>query len=605
MNPEQRALSITGNTIYHLIFAQAGSLSKAFLEYIMNSVDAGATEIQISLGKKEFTYSDNGCGITTREEVEKYFDVFGFDHATEEELAKGRTYGQFGIGRAQMWAFARTLWRSGRISMNVDIKTRGLNYEFQEDCDAITGMTITGSFYEPMNESSVINTVSELTELALYAPIPVIVNGARISKDPTQEKWSVETDDAWILIKDTKTTLDVYNQGIHVRSYNHWNVGVGGVVVTKPGRALKLNMARTDILTSQCDLWASIRKFLVKTTKERVERSARLTDQDLDTLAFATVNRSADWETLKKARYIRDVSGRGLTLDDLCHRAAEGIIITVADKEGSPYADRAHQRRIALVLSRRTLTRFHVDSVTALIEIFKGYLGTFGPGDYTQQAHLRALNNAKIFDDLHQAAPDLRGHYDLTPAPKLTPDEKAVLYALTKVNGAVRHLAHQSNPRPTGGYIRTRQLRAGDSDVAQAWTNSSTLIAFRRDTLTWPRQTGLSGMMRLVCVMLHEYQHDTGSMGSDLHDTDFYRRMHDTIIESPELHRIGIRAFRKYVAYCKAHNIKLLRMPIDSLDVLDLEANALGVDPDEEDLSDVGEFHAALEEPVEQNPQAS
>jgi hypothetical protein len=259
---EQRKFTIDPSIIYHIISAQAGTLGKALLECVMNSIDAGATRVNITLEPDTVIIQDDGQGFRSRQEIEQWFEVFGFPH--NERGSNGnleRVYGQFGVGRGQLWSFASTQWRTNEFLMDVDIKTRGLVYELQTDLTSVPGLTITGKFYEVQAPSALGATERELVELAAYAQIPVSVNGRQINKLPSELKWPYETNEAWIRLKESGD-LWVYNLGVLVRKFPAHHLGSGGTVVTKPKVELQLNMARNDILVAKCPVWKNIRAFI-------------------------------------------------------------------------------------------------------------------------------------------------------------------------------------------------------------------------------------------------------------------------------------------------------------------------------------------------------
>ena len=87
---EKRKFSVHANIIYNLVSAQAGTLSKAVLECVMNSVDAGAKRVDIAVDADGVKISDDGQGFRSKAEIEQFFEVFGFPHEEGE-----RIYGQF------------------------------------------------------------------------------------------------------------------------------------------------------------------------------------------------------------------------------------------------------------------------------------------------------------------------------------------------------------------------------------------------------------------------------------------------------------------------------------------------------------------------------
>lgn len=76
--------------IHHVIYNQAGSIGKAIIELIMNSIDAGAAAVQIKMTEKGFECVDDGRGFASREDVLNYFGRFGTPHQEGDA-----TYGRF------------------------------------------------------------------------------------------------------------------------------------------------------------------------------------------------------------------------------------------------------------------------------------------------------------------------------------------------------------------------------------------------------------------------------------------------------------------------------------------------------------------------------
>jgi len=71
VNKRKRKFGVAPAIIHNLISRQAGSLGKAVLEAVMNSIDAGATAIDITIDPQTLTIMDNGCGIQNFEQIEQ------------------------------------------------------------------------------------------------------------------------------------------------------------------------------------------------------------------------------------------------------------------------------------------------------------------------------------------------------------------------------------------------------------------------------------------------------------------------------------------------------------------------------------------------------
>ena len=130
MSHSTQSFQIDKNLIYSLITRQASSVHKALSELVSNSFDSQATTIDIKLDVYGFCVTDDGIGFRSREEIDSFFATIGFDHSESQLHNSGEKFGFFGMGRLQIMAHASTLWRTNTFSMDVDIKSRGLEQKF-------------------------------------------------------------------------------------------------------------------------------------------------------------------------------------------------------------------------------------------------------------------------------------------------------------------------------------------------------------------------------------------------------------------------------------------------------------------------------------------
>lgn len=70
---ERRSLKVDKAIIRSIIRGQAGSLEKALMEAVANSMDASASRIDVKVSPKQVVIKDNGKGFAKREDIEKYF----------------------------------------------------------------------------------------------------------------------------------------------------------------------------------------------------------------------------------------------------------------------------------------------------------------------------------------------------------------------------------------------------------------------------------------------------------------------------------------------------------------------------------------------------
>lgn len=548
---ESRKFSVHPQIIYSLITAQAGTLGKAVLESVMNSIDAGATQITIDISRTKLKIVDDGHGFRSRQEIEECFEVFGFPHE-----AGSRIYGQFGIGRAQLWAFCSTVWRTNEFVMDVDIKNRGLDYHLKEAQRAVKGLAIEAQFYTPMTTQDLVTFKKELEDLALYAQIPVILNGAQINKDPTKEKWDYDTPDAWVKVTDS-SYLTVYNLGVLVKRFYAGVTGVGGLVVTKPGVRLALNMARNDILEAECKVWARIKPFIQKKSDEKVRTKAtKLTDVELENCAQRFVAGTLKFENIESLRLITDITNRGHTLEQFMN-GRRSWMVTQAPV-GSQRGEIAHMTKTAFVIHPKTLARFGVETLEQFRDKLLACMKK-APDRYW----LKNFRQHAVFEpDLNKAVPHLSDNHQVVAEKDHTEKEKAVLWGLAYVEADVRRLIDEVENRDEP--LKHREFKVGISDVAAAWTDGVRTVVFDRKTLKHA-EAGFGGMLRILSTLVHEYLHNGPSTDTHEHDETFYYRFHSTYVYSDKLGNLAFKAYRLYVNRLMSKGITLSKSMLEAL----------------------------------------
>ena len=554
--PTRRTFSVSKSIIIQLIQAQAGSLGKALMENIMNGIDAGATRIDITLDRKGYTVQDNGKGFETHEHIQNYFAVFGFDHTTEEETGK-RMYGEFGIGRGQQWHFASTIWRTRTFEMHVDIRAAGLDYDLREGLADEPGTTITGTFYEPLNTGEVHQSVKHLSDLVKYSPVPVFVNGKQISTHPdTLSTWTHVTDEAWILSKE-HGGLKVFNMGMFVAELTH-SVGCSGIVVTKPGHALRLNMARNDILTTPDGLWRRLKAKLKQIGEERVRSNAtRLTETDLRLFAQKVVTLEADYADFEKLKLFTTAAGKHLTLGQLTTDLKKTKVLTVHSPVHASLSRRAMDNRMATVLDARTLERWDVDNLQELSDVLIRYLKQACQFNLIEAFDPRyTLEKTRIEDDITQAVPDLRGFYTLSATPKGYP--LAVLKGLRIINSDLQGTVWQYRRAQESATSRAPRppelaILSGQSDVADVWTDGVRHLAIHDDCLTGA--TTLRDVERLIMTLLSLLVQGKNSM-TEAPDETADEALIQFLTAEPRITEWTLKAVQGIVAACAEQGLK-------------------------------------------------
>src|SRR6059058_5478397 len=96
---EQRGFRMHEKLLVDVIMRQAGSIEKAILEGVMNSIEAGATRVDVKVEPRAIEITDDGRGFRSRQEIETFFETFGQPH----DASEGKRWAQFRMGRGQLF----------------------------------------------------------------------------------------------------------------------------------------------------------------------------------------------------------------------------------------------------------------------------------------------------------------------------------------------------------------------------------------------------------------------------------------------------------------------------------------------------------------------
>lgn len=526
---ERRSFRAHQNLINIIIKDQAGTLGKAIGEGVMNSVDAGASKVVITLTESKVTIVDDGDGIQEREKIETFFEELGHPH--EEGDAK---YGRYRIGRGQMFCFGRNTWRTGEFKLFVDFNNMGLGYDLTSGFEKSRGTKIEIDLYEKLTSVDTVSTEKELEKLLKFVPLPVTINGRRITKDTAKEKWTEETDDFYLRLRAIEDygTVTYYNGGVLVEAEN--SRGVSGVVVTKGNFAV--NTARNQIKRS-CPIYKEIQKRIAALKGEE-KKSTRLTmAKAIDMLEEVLRGRNLEWSerklrivpTIHASRASMYMIGRRI---NECNKGSEVPVIFA--KEDDSQIDKIDQAKAAVILSSRILDEIDMDPEEIAARIFQ-VVGTRG-----LKPTLRELSD---FDHL------ISGKVEIIPPKEYSQKEKDMMEVLGMVGGKIFPCAMRHNPdlseRETF-YNRSsyyRAIRLGISKNAMAWTDGGSYIAFERKTLKGA--PSLNKWHELVNILIHEYAHNESSEGSHEHTLQFYRTYHEITMECGNLATAAWRQYAK------------------------------------------------------------
>lgn len=518
---EVRSFKMHPKLLFDVIQRQAGTLAKAVLEGVMNSVDAKATKCTITITETTVVIADDGRGFRNRQEILDFFEVFGQPH-TE---AEGKIFGTFRMGRGQLFAFGANQWKTGIFRMAVDIKNKGLDYTLKTNKDR-PGCRVTVELYEPLLPSGLAETARMLQHWLKYAPIEVQFNGEQINIDPAKQKWDYVLDEAYINLKE-RGSLEVYNLGVHTLTLSDFKYGTGGTIVSR--QQLKVNFARNDI-QSDCPVWKKVSKVVDQKATERNKRTVTLDDAGRTRLAFQFRHGQMDFFEFVKLKLFTTVSGRQYAFKDLPR--AHTMPLTVC-KRGDRMGDKLHQQGVAFVLAQETVDRF-----TDRGDVKKFF-------EWLNSPELRNAGRFR-YVPFKELTAGLKNKFDIFATAELNPRERCWLRLL---GNAVHTLRFPDQVKSQSSWKlwkpddpQERKLVVGLSDAALAWTDGATYIAFDRKFLA-KYELDVHGFVAVGQVLLHELCHGEADTGTHTHTQEFYELYHDSAHTS----------LSWFVQYCLSH----------------------------------------------------
>jgi len=522
---ETRKLVAHEKLLIDVIKRQAGTLKKAILEGTMNSVEAGATRIHINfLAERSkdtnnpspafLSIKDDGIGIQTKTELINHFETFGQPHESTENVI----WKQFRMGRGQMFAFGKNTWRTSTYKMIVDVNEMELDYLFEDGCEFVDGCNIDIELYKNPLDNWVISSVKslkeEVKEQVRFVKTPVEFNNEVVSVDPATLNWDCEDEFAYYKFTDT-SSLKIYNLGVYVMSKSLKEVGVGGIIVSK--QMLKVNFARNDI-QDICPIFQAINKVVSKNKIKRANKSYRALSQD-ERFNLLCEFRDArqHYQRLESKRIFKTAQGKWISWSMIVKDGRPWCFAP----EGSRIADRAMQMGVALCFDENMPDELGYTGVSN--KFFSWLWSDFIKKDtYTghKEKEIDNLeNNFLMFDGQEEISDGynfsklkdmFNEDYRYIPYSELKNSEKAFI-------DSMNHLRCWED----------RDIKIGVSNVANAWTDGSSFIAFERSFISGLDLTRTSSLLRLFTVGCHELAHDRDTAGTHNHGPEFYEKYYE------------------------------------------------------------------------------
>lgn len=512
---EQRKFQMHEKLLLDVIKKQAGSVQKAVLEGVMNSIEAGATSVTVDVRAGEIVIHDDGRGFRDRKEIEMFFETFGQPH----EASEGKKWAQFRMGRGQMFAFGKNTWKTGRFVMEVDIEQR-LGYDLTEQPGKPEGgCLIAIALYEKLTERDIYSITKEIGRYVKWVSVPVYVNGEQVNTDPSGKKWGVESnDEAWIRLTDGQR-LEIYNMGVLVCDVPKFVHGVSGTIISK--KRLDVNFARNDIIKS-CPVWKSIKKAIEASAGVQKVKTKRTLDPDERFNLIARICAGEmDINELYKTKLFLDVTGHAWSP---CEINNSGFKTWTFAEKGNMKGDKLMQAKAGLVLDEEVVRAFDCKPDELFSTEFPSKSGRLSKFFWKD---IKYTPFKKMSDSINTS-------HILVPEDEWTPNE--IVW-----RGIANWLAESLGNYGGDG----RSILIGSSDSADAWTDGETYIALGREMLRRLKlekmgRPDVGSLTELCTIIAHELAHDEDSR-TNIHSPEFYNEFHD-IVFGEKKNEYGYRA---------------------------------------------------------------
>jgi hypothetical protein len=539
---ESRDLKMHNNLLMDVIKRQAGTLDKAILEGVMNSVEAGASRVDIEFkgeeGKQAYlSISDDGKGITTKEELIHHFETFGTPHEDNEN----KYWAQFRMGRGQLFAFGKNTWRTSHFKMTVDIENNGLSYDLSIMDDYFDGCRIDIELYENPLDSWQFRSEKRLKESIKsqieFIGCPVYFNEELITCDPSKLNWDKEDDYAYYLFH-KGDSLKIYNLGAFTKSVPIQKAGTSGIIVSK--RQLKVNFARNDI-QSDCPVYEEIEKVIVANRAVKAQKKYTLMTED-ERMAILRDIRDGihPFEEIKSSRVLKTTQGKWYSLNMFADNNQHWTF----GYDGCRKCDQATEQNLALCLSDSIvdILGFDGEKENFFEWLLQNYISS--SSFYRHQSLIKRIVDRSVFyigyntksgTSKRSLSDSFNSSYITLPVNKLTASEKRIVRSLNKY------------------YWEGRTIGFGSCDEANAWTDGNSYIILERNFVRNLHISTQDGCAKLFALIIHELAHDDNTDGSHIHGVEFYERYHELCMgnrENPSA-LTGILNFHAAMERCK------------------------------------------------------
>lgn len=532
-----------------IIFEQAGTLSKALMEAVMNSVDQGASTIRVTIDSRSVRVEDDGKGFQSWAEIDAVFAEFAAPHVRGDAA-----FGRYRVGRGQLFAKGVNRYCSNSFAITCDARKK-LELVPAKCYPPYRGCSVHITLYdeEPAPERLAV----ELADACRYVDARLVINESIVvGRNMVRDAWDDQVYNGFrARLRGDAKTLKVYNQGVivaeHGSSWLACRGMAGGVVTSEPGHAFELNTARNEAQDS-CPLWGLVKKLskevLAAYRREKqftveaeagavaavykaigsVVGSAKpgLAETQITQAIHQHLRSSGNHDKIRDIAWVPSTSG-----DVRSPKYIQRYGMLTSGVAGNPSADKLMQRKeafavnIALLLQECDLAEAYADVVMRVLSALT----------YLRVTELSALSTRSTYRLLTKAEVN---------ATAITRVWHSVLSGLMWNEGCNVSVTHNSGSEAGAWrFSGSREFMFGECDSANVmgWTDGSTYIAI--PTALLPKTTTPSLRVQLRAldlfanILRHEWCHtDKSDMPNHIHSPAFYELFHNAST-LPSVHR--------------------------------------------------------------------
>lgn len=551
VNMNKLDFKVHPNILKQLVFDQHGSPVKALLELVQNSVDAGATKIDIKTSSSIVFIMDDGKGFGSKEEIGAVFQTFGSPQEADKK------FGRYRIGRGQVFSMGKVFFRSNYYGMRVNLLDSQVNdfgFMLEEYQDFQPGCLVS------IDSERVLNSLSRLSEQLFYLDVPVYLDNKLITStsEPLSQKHSCPDESCFDFKVYDATSADMYymegnlsifNQGIYVKSYEI--PGLIGQYHISSTSNLPLNTARNELLNQDAflsELLPSVFNFDINYQITKVDWRERSHRKSIFAqILLGNLNYRSDFDLFNK-KLILSSKGDWVSFSDLSK--FDSFFLPSSSSQNSSLA-----RAMKKTSSDFSFNYEFSNSISAILLKCGGVGYSFSVNSLFEEVLLQFMNNNGLyrdgsafkFSDNEQFLLATTSDNRILKESELSSGRQSALFSAVKsfytyhMGGILLNAGLQS------GREERRALLVGDSNGRdEAWTDGETYIAidisilnhepFRNlktnscsENLRLYRDTIQRLLYRIYLLIFHEYNHNSESELLTTHSLEFYQGFHDAL----------------------------------------------------------------------------